>query len=232
MAKKKKLTKKERKEILKDIIKIHPEQPMMKKARRIANSLYRAYIEEEKDGRECGHLLREWVEEIFWGRMVEDHLPIFDETWKMLHEGKYTQKNPFSYGDADHSLWVEYPKEPIIKPSFSHVHSHEDIRVIVAVCHCACIEDNTYLFIETGREFAQTHKSFLSYSFRVATVWPREKRSITGIKWGDDREIGLPSLNTYKKRAFHYGYFDCRDEGHVLLYENFLKSRVENENRS
>jgi len=184
---------------------------MMKKARRLGTSLYRAYKQEEKQ--DCGKLLLDWVKECFWGAIIKDHLPVFDAVWNILNEKKHTKNNTFDYGDYDYSVWVEYPKE-------------EDKRVIIAVCHCAVRDDNTTIFIESGRKWLNTEYN-LGYDFRVATVWPREKSNKRWPNDSCDRNIDIPSLNTYRKRDFHYGYYDCRDKGHVLHYRHW-GNRVEN----
>lgn len=185
---------------------------MMDKAQRLADMLYKEYQEEDKRG-ECGHLLLEWVEDAFWGRMVKDHLKVFDAVWELLRARKHTKKKPFIHGDYDYSVWVENTKV-------------KDKKVIAATCHCACAPDNTHLYIEENCKYREPPYEIM-HRFRVATVWPREKKSNLGIAWGDDRDINVPSLNTYRKRNFHYGYFDCRDEGNVLLYSGYLGGRVE-----
>lgn len=188
-------------------IKLPPEQPMMIKAKKLGRSLYRAYIQEEKAGRNCGNLLLDWIKESFWGSLVKDHLPIFNELWELLNKKGHTRKNPFGYGDIDYDVWVEYPKD-------------NNKQVIVSICYCACADDNTHIFIY-DKELSDP-KIYSTYDwskFRVATVWKRQK---SNDRWPNDeydRNIDVPSLSTYRKRDFRYGYYDCRDKGHVLLYE-------------
>ncbi len=185
-----------------------PKNDMMKKAERIAKNLYRQYSIEEKDGRDCGDLLLEWIKENFWGIIVSKHIPTFERVWKMLDEKRHTKNNKFIYGDIDQGLWIEYPKD-------------KNKKVIISTCYCSCADDNTHIFI-LERLYSNRIR------FRVATVWPREKHNTDG-RWGDDRDIDIPSLNTYRKRDFRYGYYDCRDEGHCILYENYERKvgRVE-----
>jgi len=202
------MSEKEKFDYIKDFNRMS-EQPMMVKARKIANNLYKEYTEEGK--RQCNNLLLEWIKECFWGRVTKDHLPIFDEVWQLLDEGKYTKKNPFIYGDIDEGVWIERPKSKYKK-------------VIVSERYCACRDDNIFIFIKDD--------SSISFdTFRVATVWHREKKYSLKSNYGDDRDIKLPSLNTYKKRDFYYGYYDCRDKGHVLKYDSFTE-RVEKANWS
>lgn len=187
--------------------------PMMEKAERIAENLYRQYNIEERGGRECGNLLLEWIKEHFWGIVISKHIPIFEKVWTILDKKGYTKRNKFIYGDIDVGLWVEYPK-------------NTSKKVIVSTRYCAMADDNTHIFI--------LDKEILNWvKFRVATVWPREN-SKGGYKvkkskkypdgwfsWGDDRDIKIPSLNTYRKRDFHYGYYDCRDKGHCFFYKDY-----------
>ena len=76
------------------------------------------------------------------------------------------------------------------------------------------------------------HEFSSGFNFLCRTVWPRanykggykvaksEKHPDGWFSWGDDRDIKIPSINTYRKRDFEYFYKDCRDEGHVFTYEN------------
>lgn len=188
-----------------------PEQPMMIKAKRLAKSLYKAYKFEEKRGKGCGDLLLEWVKEVYWGIIVKEHIPVFDEAWQLLHNRKHTKKNKFVYGDIDVGVWIEYPK-------------NKNKKVIISTRYCSCADDNTHIFIY---DKSSIPKEYFNWDkFRAATVWPRQINSKLGIDWGDDRNIDLPSLNTYRKRDFHYGYYDCRDKGHSFLYEA-INERVE-----
>ena len=195
---------------MKTKIKIPQEQPMMLKARKFAKQLHNAYKSEERRGRDCGGLLLHWIKECYWGIIVKEHLPLFDKLYKMLEEGKHTKKNKFVYGDADVGVWIEYSKK-------------EYRNVIISESYCSCADDNIHIFIRDKYE-GVTYCT----RFRVATVWQREKHYPKDYqRWNDDRDIKIPSLNTYRKRDYEFGYFDCRDEGHSLLY-NDGSIRVEN----
>ncbi len=177
--------------------------PMLDKAKKRAKQLYKDYNIEEKEGRDCGNLFLEWVSEHFWGMVVKEHIPIFHTNWEMLNSKGHTKNNKFVFGDIDEAVWIEKTKD-------------KNKKVIVCERYCSMANNNIHIFI--------MEKPFDNWvTFRVATVWHREIKSISGIKWGDDREIDKPSLNTYRKRDFHYGYYDCRDEGHCFKYEQRLK---------
>ena len=192
--------------------KLLAEQPLLVKSRKLAKQLYDANILENKRAEHCGDLLIKWVKECYWGLKVADHLPVFDKVWKILHERKHTKKNKFIYGDIDVGLWIEYPKA-----------KHK--RVIVSESYCTCAEDNTHIFIEEHNY----EKIPLFEKLRVVTVWPRQDsrggyRTKDGWHhWGDDRDIKIPSLNTYRERDFKFGYSEGRDKGHCILYHNCNK---------
>jgi len=185
------------------------EQPMMVEAKRLAKQLYKSYKREEKDGKECGGLLIEWTKENLYGHMVEDAIPVFQELWQLLKEGKHNKKNTFDYGDCDVSTWFETTRT-------GRWSSYR--KVIVTTRHCSCADDNTHIFIldEIGEDWIK---------FMSVTVWPRQK-SNRGYSFGDDRDIKLPSLNTYRKKGFKYGYGDGRDEGHCFVYDS-MTGRVD-----
>lgn len=185
-----------------------PVSSMMERARKLGRSLYFAHKKEEKDGRDCGNLFLDWVKECFWGMVVKDTLPLFDSVWDMLHEKGYKKQNPFVYGDADVSLWVEYPKD-------------KNKKVIVSVCHCSMADNNTLIFIQDNINILHHLR------YHIVTAWSREVKSRYSNHWGDDRDISKPSLNTYRKRDFKFGYGDGRDKGHILIYDGMLE-RVEN----
>lgn len=192
--------------------------PLLDRAKRTAKYLYRNYMKEEKEGRDCGKLYLDWVKEHFWGKVISMEIPTFHKVWKALDERGYTKNNPLQFGDIDYGLWVEYPKD-------------DKKKVIVSTCYCSCADDNTHIFVLD--EPYKDSKLFKNHiNLRVATVWPREKKTKTrGYKqpdgsysWGDDRDIDLPSLNTYRKRDFVYGYSDGRDKGHCIMYETREKN--------
>lgn len=179
------------------------EQPMMITAKRISNSLYRAYKKEQPS--DCQDLLLEWVGECFWGRIVKEHIPIFKKTWKLLVEKGHSKNNKFIHGDVDVGLWYE---------KLGGKDNYKSRKVIVSERYCSMADDNIHIFV---LDEYPTMPSFLK--FKAVTVWPREKKSTLGHTWGDDRDIDVPSLNTYRKRDFDYGYNDCRDKGHVFKFE-------------
>lgn len=183
----------------------------------IAEMLYQCYKKSQEVG--CQELLKKWIEEKFWGKIVEEQFPVLKEVWQMLHDRKYTKNNTCGYGDYDGSIWVEYPKE-------------ETRKVIIHKSHCSCADDNTHIFIMEEGTFGT--------SIHIRTVWPRQnsrggyaveksaEHPNGWFSWGDDRDIKVPSLNTYRKRDFVYGYSDCRDEGYVLTIDGRnLESRAE-----
>jgi hypothetical protein len=185
------------------------EQPLMVKARDLGTLLYREFLHEESGAKECGKLLMDWVAECYWGRRVESYIPVFHEIWDLLKAGGYNRKNPFVYGDYDYSVWTEPCKT-------------EGRQVIISVCHCACRDDNTFVYIR------DSNSSDIFDTFRCVSVWPRQtmSRYSKQHKFGDKRDIGKPSLSTYRKVDWHWGYYDCRDKGSVFLY-NAFGNRVE-----
>lgn len=190
------------------MIKRPREQPLMITAKRLGNNIYRAYKKEQKD--DCQDLLLEWVGECFWGKIVKEHIPIFKKSWNILYREGHDKNNKFVYGDVDVGVWYEKTK-------------NERRKVIVSERYCSMADDNIHIFVldeypkNWGISFNQ---------FKAVTVWPREKKSTLDHKFGDDRDIDIPSLNTYRKRDFDYGYNDCRDKGHCFKYEK-INNRVE-----
>jgi len=160
----------------------------------LAQAIYDGYKSEGSSD-----LLLEWIAEELYAKILWDHIPVFQSVWSALTLGQYTRKKPFWVGDDDYAVWNEYPKG-------------QNKRVIVSRS-----DNNTHLFIEEGIQFLSDCP--LLYKLRIATVWPRETK-ISGMAWGDDRDIDRPSLNTYRKRNYHYGYYDIRDKGHVALLAN------------
>lgn len=175
--------------------------------------LYRRYMREQGGGRDCGKLMLEWENESFWGHVVKRHIPVFNKTYKILKDhGYFGQSNSYQYGDADVDVWIEQAK---------------DKKVIASTRHCSCADDNTHLFIMNDAR----HNIF--GDFRCRTVWPKQnkrrgyrvkksKKYPTGwFSWGDDRDIKIPSIATYRARNFDFSYGDCRDKGYVFTYTNF-----------
>lgn len=176
----------------------------------LAKNLYRKY-KKENDKKKTGKydsLLLKWTLQKFWRRVIEDNIPVFLEVWKKLNEQKHTRKNKFVYGDYDVGLWVEYPKD-------------KNKKVIISTRYCSCADDNTYIFILEKTDYRTV--------FRTVTVWPRQinskyKHCEKGDKFSKD--IYKPSLNTYRKADFKFGYYDNRDKGHVFLYEKYHFEKV------
>ena len=197
--------------------------PFKNKCDEIAELLYREYIAENnregEDSEGCGDLMLEWIKESFWGKIVKDHIPTFHQIWNILNEkGHIGEKNSYTYGDIDVSVWIEKVKNPT------------DQKVIASIRHCSAADDNTHLYILSGLEFPEYSSTF--EFFRCRTVWPRQnkkggyrvaksKKYPTGwFSWGDDRDIKRPSINTYRERDFDFSYKDCRDKGHVFTFHN------------
>jgi hypothetical protein len=210
---KKKLSKEERKRVLKKIMGKTLKHPFADRCKDNGYKIYRRYIREEARGVGCGKLMLEWENETFWGYVVKKHIPVFNKVYKILKEhGNIGQKNAYTYGDIDVSVWIEECK---------------DKKVIASIRHCSCADDNTHLFIINDARYS-------GYGdFKCRTVWPKQnkrggyrvqksKKYPTGwLSWGDDRDIKVPSITTYRERNFYFSYGDCRDKGYVFTYTNF-----------
>ncbi len=176
----------------------------------LSEIMFQCYKKGEEDG--CQELLKQWTEERFWGRIVEEHIPEFNELWEELRIKKYDKNNTFDYGDLDASVWIEKSKNK---------------KIIIHKSHCSCANDNTHIFI--------SEKGFFGKIFHVRTVWPRErnkggyavkksKKYPTGwFSWGDDRDISTPSLNTYRTRDFNFDNMSNGSEGYVLSINGITK---------
>lgn len=132
-------------------------------------------------------------------------LPVFKKLWQLLNNNKCYKDNKFFFCDDDYSLWIEFPKQN---------KKHIVRKVIIASCSTVCRDDNTILYI-----YDEGINDNCWDIFRIARVWQRQKTN-NKYKCGDDRDINIPSLNTYRKRNFRFGYYDCRDIGHVLKIQN------------
>ncbi len=184
----------------------------------LAEILYQSYKKDQEA--DCQELLKKWIEEKFWGRIAEEHISELEEIWQLLHDKKYTKNNKCGYGDIDGDIWVEYPKK------------NKKRKIIIHKSHCTFADNDTHIFIIEEGVFGIT--------LHIRTVWPRENNKggyeceksaeypDGWFSWGDDRDIKIPSLNTYRNRDFKYSYSDCRDKGYVLTIDGMsMKSRVE-----
>jgi len=175
----------------------------------IAEILYHCYDYDESEG--CGELLTQWTQEKLWGRVVINYIPKLKEVWQYLHDNKYTKKNTLGYGDIDGAIWVEYPRQE---------EKWEDERkIIIHTSHCTLADANTHIFILNESRVMGT-------TLHVRTVWPRQKVDKDRY-WKDDRDVKIPSLNTYRDRNFKYSYQDGRDKGYVLTLDGRGTSKVE-----
>ena len=153
-------------------------------------------------------LALEWAKEKFYGKLVGQHVPMFLETWRLLNKHKAIgEKNRLIFGDIDTGLWIE----PTKKDKFGNCK-----KVIASTRYCSCADDNTHIYIMDGlfsRDF---------WRFTCVTAWPRQKsvRRGNGFKWGDNRDIEVPSINTFRKDDFDFGCGDGRDNFHVFKWED------------
>ncbi len=172
----------------------------------LAEILYQCYSKDQQA--DCGELLMQWSHDKFWGKVVMEYIPRLEKIWKYLYDNKRNKNNTMDYGDCDGSIWFEPIKQKDKWP--------DGRKVIINKSHCSCADDRTYIFIlDTSRHVS------LGKVLQIRTVWDRQYQSPRhrNNPWGDDRDIDVPSLNTYRKRNFHYGYEDMRDEGYVLTLE-------------
>ena len=168
----------------------------------IADAMYKEYTKEKERG--CHNLFLDTIKEKLWGHIVKHEvLPLFDKLYNLLVEKEHTsRKKSFVYNDTDIEVWVE--------------EAAKDKQVIASISHCTFADANTHLYI-------QEHKfsDMGMHKFIVVKVWPREITSNSTHEWGDDRDIDKPSINTFRKRDFHYGYRDGRDNCHILKYTEY-----------
>jgi hypothetical protein len=170
----------------------------------IAEILYQCYTYEQQS--DCGELLNEWIHEKLWGKVITDYIPQLKEVWQYLHDNKYTKDNTLGYGDIDGAIWVEYVRQE---------EEWEDKRkIIIHTSHCSCADDNTHIFI-------LNEEGVLGKVLHVRTVWPREKNK------GKHKYKKQPSINTYRKNNFKFGYQDGRDTGYSLTLEGKGTPKVE-----
>jgi len=189
----------------------------------LSEMLLQCYTKEQRDN--CGDLLIQWTIEKFWGKVVETYIPKLEKIWKYLHDNKRNKNNPITYGDIDGDVWVEYIRQE---------KEWEDKRkIIIHKSHCSCANDRTHIFI------LDTSKHCFGDKLRVRTVWDKQnskggysveksKKYPNGwFSWGDDRDIKIPSLRTYRDRNFEFSYGDGRDKGYVLSLKTFGGQKIE-----
>ncbi len=188
----------------------------------ISEILYNCYMKSEDNG--CRELLNEWVNDKLWGKIVKAYLPQLKRIWQFLHDNKYDKNNTLGFGDVDGDIWVEYVKQEHEWP--------DNRKIIIHTSHCSCADDNTHIFI-------LDEEATINAKLHVRTVWPRQDARggyrVTKSKkhpkgwflFGDDRDIRIPSLNTYRKRNFEYSYQDCRDKGYSLSLTDFGGPKIE-----
>ena len=188
----------------------------------IAEILFNCYMADP----ECGRLLNEWTHNKLWGKIVMEHIPTIKEIWQYLHDNKYTKNNTLGFGDADGAIWVEYPRQEEEWP--------DERKIIIHKSYCTCADDDAHIFILDDSNFVSKFNLL-----HVRTVWPREnpregyrvkksKKHPKGwFSWGDDRDIKIPSLNTYRKRNFKFSYQDGRDKGYILTLQAFGTPSIE-----
>jgi len=173
-----------------------PVPDTMKVAKQVAKLLYEKYQQQEVRG--CGELLVEWTDDIFYGRLMADKIPLFDSLWVELRKrGHVSRRKSLEYGDIDASVWAE---------------QKGSIRIIINIRHCSMADNNTHIFIKDDPYPGER----LFLKFRVVSAWPRELHYPK--KWGEEwsKRVRLPSVHTHRRAGFKYGYEDVRDEGHVF----------------
>ncbi len=169
---------------------------IMDNADRIAKDIYSDYQHHEKTG--CGSLLIEWINEAFYGLLVKAAIPLFEDVWARLNEKKHiSREKSFDYGDLDVSTWVE-------RTSYQ--------KILIYIRHCAMADDNTKIYIleDIDPDFPKCGE------FRAISVWPRQVNYPKS--WGM-KGPKLPSLATYRKTKFAYGYQDSRDDSYIFTYK-------------
>lgn len=190
----------------------------------ISEILLQCYLKGE-EAENCGDLLMEWTMDKFWGKVVNAHFPKLIKIWQWLYDNKRNKNNTYTYGDIDGSIWYEEIKQ---------TNSWPDTRkVIIHKSHCSCAEDRTHIFIIDEKDSAVGDR------LRVRTVWDRQdsrggyrcvksKENPDGwFSWGDDRDIKVPSLRTYRDRNFEFSYGDGRDKGYVLSLQSLGGPKIE-----
>lgn len=182
---------------------IAPEQPLMQLSRKLADTLYESYQDEQK--RDCGFLLLQWVSECFWGKVTENHIPLVKQTWDILNKSYHTCKDSaLYYGDDDGKIWCEVSEE-------------EKCKIIIDVSYCRCADDSTIIYILKERpEYNE---------LKIVTAWKKQKKN-KHFKLKDSpfdcRDIEEPSLKTFRDYDFNLG--GVYDKWHVLKYDTIHRN--------
>jgi hypothetical protein len=180
----------------------------------MANTLYDAY---EASGHD--NYMVERIKKYFYGRMVKDHIGRFNTLHDLLVLNDHDKNNPYVYGDYDVGVWYEkYPDQYT--------------KVLATTRYCSCADDNTHIYVlkdisEPGFEGLHRYEYI---TFLCATAWPRQiNESRSSHQWGDHRDIKHPSINTFRRHNFKYGYQDGRDDHYCFKYES-MNDSVEDAN--
>ena len=173
---------------------------------KLGRKMYKLFKEnvdncEDDSGEECGYQALNWAKAHFWKLRIKATMPKFDELYKMLVAGKYTEKKPFVYGDIDNHVWAEETQDGKGDNKLGKV------RVIIQESLSNCADDNTHLFI--CRDPMKNHRTV-----RIATAWKKETKNCIG-------GLEKPSLKTYRRTNWEVKHSDCRDYGDVLKDEPF-----------
>jgi len=171
----------------------------------LGDLLYCLYTKEEKRNG-CGNLMLDWIKSRFWGRVIEDHIPIFNEAFNLLKRYEHdSYKNGIEFGDWDSTTWYEEVEGD----------DFQFTQVILSKSHCSCNGDDTHIYIRSGCIPIPECNKFL-----CRTAWDKQKKN--RFSFGDHRDIELPSVHTYRRHNFNFGYGDARDKGHVFSYKGSI----------
>jgi len=176
----------------------------------IAHDMHELFTKEEY--RDCGDYSVEKIKREFWGLVVRDYIPIFLSVYEILEErGNIGNSNRYVYGDIDVGVWIE----PTNK---------KGRKVIASTRYCAMADDNTHIYI-----LDDPHEDYPEFiKFVCKTAWPREKKKKKSwANFGDHRDIEIPSLETYRRFNFDFGYGDGRDKGYSFAYSTFPTPNID-----
>lgn len=128
---------------------------------------------------------------------VNEYLSYHNDTYNILKEhGHVGEDNRYTYGDIDHSIWIE---------------ENNTDKIIVSQSHCS---ERQHLFIL--RNPVPDYMTFMCVTFEDEEVKPKNF-------WKDHRDWDKFSLQTYRDHDFKFGYEDCRDYNHVFKYEQLFR---------